>query len=304
MYIHKKILVSGATGAQGGAVAKEALRQGFDVRVLVRDINSPGAKELIQYGAEAFEGNFDNQKSLENAMKDVDSVFSMTMPAFPGTDSERQQGLALINAALNSNVKQFVFTSVARAGKHESFPRWEENYWSKKYWTDKWDLEEAVRTAGFASWTIIKPAFMMENFLPPKAQNMFPHLQNGEIKTVIQPPDVRMDFISAENVASLACSAFCDPEAYNQKSINLASESLTMSEVSDIISKVTGKSVTAVSLTTEEAKNQGLHAGWIRTQEWNNEVGYQVDIKTLKQNHIELTFNEWAMNHRNQFIIN
>lgn len=100
----KVILVTGATGLQGGSVAREALKQGFQVRILVRDINSSKAQTLIQSGAEAVEGNFDDQSSLEKAMQNVDAVFSVTLPARPGTDSERQQGYALIQSALNSGV--------------------------------------------------------------------------------------------------------------------------------------------------------------------------------------------------------
>ncbi|MFD9624849.1 NmrA family NAD(P)-binding protein [Peribacillus muralis] len=148
------ILVTGATGLQGGAVAHELLKQGNRVRILVRNVNSAPAQALIQYGAEAVEGDFDDLVSLENAMQEVDAVFSMTNPAAPGTDSERKQGFALIQAALKKGVKQFVHTSVARAGAHADFPGWESNYWPKSYWIDKWEVEEAIRTAGFSSWTI------------------------------------------------------------------------------------------------------------------------------------------------------
>jgi uncharacterized protein YbjT (DUF2867 family) len=299
----KLILVTGATGAQGGAVAREALKQGFQVRILVRDINSSAAQTLIRNGAEAVEANFDDKASLERAMENVDVVFSMTLPAKPGTDSERQQGYALIQSALKSRVQQFVHTSVARAGTHTDFPRWESNYWSKKYWTDKWEVEEAIRTAGFESWTILKPAFMMDNFLHYKAKFMFPHLQQGEINTAMLP-DTRLDFITADDVASFACAAFCNPEKFNEKNIELASESLTMNKVAAILSNVTKKKVTVYSLTPEEAVNQGINSGVVRAQEWNNEVGYSVNIDSLKTYNIKLTlFKEWAEKYKDEIKI-
>jgi len=67
------------------------------------------------------------------------------------------------------------------AGKHEQFPRWQTGYWWQKYWTDKWDVEQAVRQAAFPRWTVLKPAFMMDNFAQPKSNFMFPHLRRGEM---------------------------------------------------------------------------------------------------------------------------
>lgn len=300
----KVILVTGATGLQGGSVAREALKQGFKVRILVRDINSPKAKALIQKGAEAVVGNFDDPSSLERAMQNADAVFSMTNPATPGTDSERQQGHALIQSALNSGVQQFVHTSVARAGTHTDFPRWESNYWPKEYWTDKWEVEEAIRTAGFASWTILKPAFMMDNFVDSEHRKiMFPHIQQGELKTAILP-DTQLDLITADDVATFACAAFNNPEKFNEKNIELASESLTMSEVAAVLSDVTGERLTVYSLSPEEAVNQGIFLGVVRSHEWDNEVGYNVDIDSLKTYNLKLTpFKEWAEKYKDKINI-
>lgn len=300
----KVILVTGATGLQGGSVAREALKQGFQVRILVRDINSSKAQTLIQSGAEAVEGDFDNPSSLERAMQNADAVFSMTNPPKPGTDSERQQGYALIQAALNSGVQQFVHTSVARAGTHTDFPRWESNYWPKQYWTDKWEVEEAIRTAGFSSWTILKPSFMMDNFLNfEHGELLFPHLQQGELKTAMLP-DTRLDFAAADDVATFACAAFNNPEKFNEKNIELASESLTMKEVATRLSDVKGKRLTVYSLSPEEAVNQGIFSGVVGSHEWNNEVGYNVDIDSLKTYNIKLTpFKEWVEKYKDRINI-
>ncbi len=108
-------------------------------------------------------------------------------PDADGSDSERRHGFALVEAARQSGVRHFVHTSVCEAGRHTSFPRWDTGYWWQKYWTDKWDIEEAVRKAGFEHWTVLKPAFMMENFAQPKAKFMFPHLQQGRILTALLP---------------------------------------------------------------------------------------------------------------------
>lgn len=304
MRIKKLVLVTGATGAQGGSVAREAIKQGFQVRILVRNINSAAAQALVQKGVEAVEGDFSNEASLDSAMQNVNAVFAMTNAAMPGTDDERKQGYALIRAAKNNKVQQFVFTSVAKAGSHDDFPDWASNRWNKKYWTDKWELEECVRNVGFPYWTILKPAFMMENFLSSKAKYMYPSLQQGKIVTALHP-STRLDLVTTDDIALFACAAFQEPERFNKKSIDLASESLTMNEVASILSDVTGKKVSSLSLRSEELIEMGLSTGVAISHEWQNEVGYQVDIDSLKTTYkIKLSsFRDWAVKYRRDFII-
>ncbi|KRE70829.1 NmrA/HSCARG family protein [Paenibacillus sp. Soil750] len=302
----KLILVTGATGLQGGAVANEALKQGFKVRILVRDKNSTKAQALIQKGAEPVVGNFDDTSSLENAMKNVDAVFSVPISGIDTneTDRERKQAFALIQCAIKSGVEQFVHTSVAATSRYKEFPDWGTGYWYEKYWTDKWDIEEAVRSAGFPTWTIVKPACIMENFTAEKSAFMYPDLQKGEIKTVTFA-DTPIDHIAIEDLASFVCAAFADPKKFNKHNIELAAESISYKEIAEIISEVTGKELKITTLSIEEALEQGIHPLAVRGEQWNNVVGYNVDIDLLKTYGIKLTsFKEWAKKYKDKFKIN
>lgn len=300
----KLILVTGATGLQGGAVANEALRQGFKVRILVRDENSSKAKELIQKGAEAVVGNFDNPNSLENAMKHVDAVFSVPISGVDTveTDRERKQAYALIQSALKSGVKQFVHTSVAATSRYSEFPKWGTGYWFEKYWTDKWDIEEAVRSAGFPAWTIVKPAAVMNNFIDEvKVASMYPLLKQGEIQTVTFA-DTCIDHIAIEDVAAFVCAAFANPEKFNKHNIELAAESLSYKKIAEIISEVTGKEIKVSTLSEEEALAEGTHPLSVRGQQWDKVAGYNVDIDLLKTYNIKLTsFKEFVEKNKDQF---
>ena len=70
----RKILVTGATGQQGGALARVLLAKGHQVRALTRKADSPGATELRGRGAELAIGDFENRGSLERAMRGIDAV--------------------------------------------------------------------------------------------------------------------------------------------------------------------------------------------------------------------------------------
>jgi len=297
------ILVTGATGAQGGAAARELLQRGYAVRFLTRQVESPRARELIHLGAQAVTGSFDDPASLDAASRGVAGVFSVQLPDASHTDSERRHGFALIEAAARNGVTHYVHTSVSCAGRHESFPRWQEGYWSRKYWTDKWDVEQAVRAAGFRNWTVLRPAFMMENFAEPKAAFMFPHLASGEIATALRS-STRMQLIAADDVGAFARAAFEEPEKYHGQNIELAAEALTMPEVAGILARLSGRPVVSRELTPDQAISRGLFAGWVRSQEWSNEVSYCANIPSLARFGIPLTsFERWADKHRAQIRI-
>jgi len=297
------ILVTGATGAQGGATANELVAAGYRVRIFVRNPDSAAARALADKGTEIAKGDMDDAASVAAAMQGAYGVFSVQRPDSNGTDSERRHGFTLVNEARKAGAQHFVHTSVCEAGRHSGFPRWESGYWWQKYWTDKWDIEEAVRNAGFSHWTVLRPAFMMDNFAEPKAKFMFPHLRKGKIITALLP-QTRMQLIAADHVGAYAHAAIAAPAIFDRKNIELAVEALTMHEVAATLSRVLHRSVTAASVSPNEAVAAGLFAGWVRSQEWTNEVGYRADIDALEAYGVPLTtFAEWAQRHADQIII-
>ena len=61
----KIILVAGATGQQGGAVARNLLKDGWKVRALVRDPKKDAAQALAKQGAELVQGDLNDSASLD-----------------------------------------------------------------------------------------------------------------------------------------------------------------------------------------------------------------------------------------------
>ncbi|MET1071549.1 MAG: NmrA family NAD(P)-binding protein, partial [Umezawaea sp.] len=106
-------LVTGATGAQGGAVARLLLGRGETVRALTRNPESPAAERLRAAGAEVVGGDFDDPASLKAAVDGATSVFAVSTPFGTDVDTEVRQGIALVDAA--RDVDHVVFTSAANA---------------------------------------------------------------------------------------------------------------------------------------------------------------------------------------------
>src|SRR5579864_3973401 len=103
------ILVFGATGQQGGAVASHLLKDGWKVRALVRNARSDQAQALGQRGIELVQGDLNQPSSLQEAMKGVYGVFSVQTPVEGGTAAEIRQGKAVADAAREAGVRHLVY---------------------------------------------------------------------------------------------------------------------------------------------------------------------------------------------------
>src|SRR5437660_392502 len=106
----KIILVTGATGRQGGATARHLLTNGWRVRALTRDPNKPAAQTLQLAGAEVIQGDYDDRASLEAAMQGVYGVFSVQASV-----DEVRQGKQIADVARAASVQHFVYSSVQSA---------------------------------------------------------------------------------------------------------------------------------------------------------------------------------------------
>ncbi|MGC5324645.1 SDR family oxidoreductase [Brevibacillus sp. SYSU BS000544] len=292
-------LVIGATGAQGGATARQLLDRGHRVRVLVRD--PVKAKHFADWGAEVYQGDLSVPSSVEDAVKGVTAVFSVPILDMTDPESEYRNAVTLIQAAHRAGVRHFVQTSVAGTGDHKTMTRAGTGYWNDYYWESKWLIEEAVRNAGFETYTIFKPTLYMENFLPPMADFMYPDLRNGEILSAINP-QTRLHMIAVGDIGAFAVSAFENPQTFAGKTIELAAEALTVDEIAAVLSDVKGHTIKTTTLSPEEARLRGRSL--YREDEWLNEVGHHTPIGELAEYGLRLTtFREWAEKNAGYIIV-
>ncbi|HTJ36986.1 MAG TPA: NmrA family NAD(P)-binding protein, partial [Dactylosporangium sp.] len=129
------IAVAGATGAQGGAAARELLAAGHPVRALTRDPAGPAAAALRDLGADVRRADFDDRASLDAALAGAGGLFAVTTPFGTDLAVEVRQGRALIDAASTAGVGHVVLTSAAHADRGTGVP-----------------------------WTVIAPAAFMDNY--------------------------------------------------------------------------------------------------------------------------------------------
>ena len=149
----KLILVTGATGTQGGAVARELLDRGYEVRGLTRNPDSEHAQALTRLGVSMVKGDFDDAASLAAAMHGAYGVFAVTDFWEHGYDKEVIHGKRLIDAAKTAGIEHFVFTSVAGSNTNTGIPHFE----------SKAEIEDYLRESGI-NYSIVRPVSFMDKF--------------------------------------------------------------------------------------------------------------------------------------------
>lgn len=150
------ILVTGATGNQGGAVVRRLLADGTPVRALTRDPSQPDARRLAEQGVEVVAGDFRDQASVVCAMSGARGVFSVQNMLDGGPEQESADGMAVADAAEAAGVSLFVYSSVGGADRRTGIPHFE----------SKWRIERHIAALELPV-TILRPVFFIDNLTTP-----------------------------------------------------------------------------------------------------------------------------------------
>jgi uncharacterized protein YbjT (DUF2867 family) len=265
------ILVTGATGNQGGAVAHHLLQRGaFAVRALVRDQNKPAAQDLRKVGAELVMGDFGDRASLDRAMHGVYGVFSM-QDFRDGVETEIREGKAVADAAKAAGVPHFVYSSVGSAERNTGVPHFD----------SKFQIEEYVRAIDL-TYTILRPVFFMYNY-----NAMRPMIEGG---TLPQPlsPDTKLQQLSEEDYGGMVAEVFERPADFANRELEVTSVEMTMPEIAAAFSSVLGKSVEYQQIPFEAFEQQAGEEVTIMYR-WFENVGYTADLAQLKREFSKLS---------------
>jgi uncharacterized protein YbjT (DUF2867 family) len=256
------ILVTGATGNQGGAVARALLDRGHRVRAMTRKPEGPAARALASRGAEVVKGNMDDAGSLERAVLGAWGVFAVQNTWEAGVEHEEEQGKLLAEIARRQGVRHFVYSSVASAHRRTGIPHFD----------NKWRIEEKIRALDFPSHVILRPVFFMENWTSPWFR---PALDQGKVMIGIKP-ETRLQQIAVEDIGKYGRLAFEKHEDLNRRDIDIAGDSKTMPETAEILGKTLGKKLEFVQVPIEEVRKSS--ADFALMLEWFDRVGYDADI--------------------------
>lgn len=272
----KLVLVTGATGKQGGAVLHHLRERGFPVRALVRNPEDPKARHLFGPGTEVSRGDLEDEASLTRALDGAYGVYSVQNWRASDIEGEIRQGKHLADAAKRSRISHFVYSSVAAADQHTGIPHFE----------SKFRIEEHLRGTGLG-FTIVRPVFFMENWL-----NMRQGVESGVLSFPLAA-ETRLQMIAVDDIGGVAALAFERPGKWQGRAFELAGDELSMTEVAAVFTRVTGREVRYQQTPWDEfAAKAGDES--TRMFRWFQDTGYHVDIPAVRQECPSLTsFERW-----------
>jgi uncharacterized protein YbjT (DUF2867 family) len=279
----KTVLVTGATGRQGGAVTARLLADGWRVRALTRDASGARARALAEAGAEVVVGDLDDRDSLDRAVEGEWGVFSVHAGAYEGgpyghdAEHEARAAAKLGAAAKDGGAAHIVHSSLVGVGgpleRHMDMIRL------------KAAAERAIRGSGVPH-TILRPGAFMENtFDSPR------ELQNGALVSALSAGTFE-PLIAVDDIAAFAAIVFADPGAHAGKTYELAGDDLTQTDKAALIGRATGREVPYVDLSTVPGAE--IDPTTAKMLAALNEHRIEVDLAALRRIHPGLlTFEQW-----------
>lgn len=275
-----RALVLGATGRQGGEVARQLAGRGHEVTALVRDTEAPGATALAELGVRLVAVDLRDVASVESAITGQDAVFGLSIPfSEGGKDKEVRAGKALVDAAARVHL---VYSSVRGGDRIEE---------SGVDHADSKQLVEAYLRERATPATVIGPVYFMDNALAVD----FSGLRRGVLSRPLTPGK-RLDQVATADIAGMAVYAIEHPETMIGRRVDIASDSITGTEAAAILSRVIGSEVPYEQLPIDVVRQytgEEFVAMWDSFE--HNE--HFLDIASLRAAYPEVawhTYEQWA----------
>jgi uncharacterized protein YbjT (DUF2867 family) len=277
--------VIGATGQQGGEVARALLTGGRAVHAFVRDPGTPAARALRDAGADLAVGDLDDLGSLHAAMTGVDGVFLvLTMMTGPhvtldGVQAEIARGRTVADAAAEAGVAHLVYSSIAGADQPTGVPHVE----------SKGQIEAHLRSLGLPR-TILRPVFFMENF----TTLMRPAVVGGELQVSLGlRPEAPLQLLALRDLGTFAALAFGDPDRFLGRELVIAGDRLSGSAIAEQLGQSIGRPARFSQIPAERLRAFDEQVAAMFA--WLDGGGQErADLTVLRESHPELmTFAGW-----------
>jgi uncharacterized protein YbjT (DUF2867 family) len=298
-----RILVTGATGKQGGSLINSLLSSpsatSLNIFAVTRNASSPASLALAARKITLIEGDIaTSSASIFSKVNDVtkgqplDAAFLVTVPTppkpfGPKPPSEEEQALPFIDAAAASGVKHLVFTSVDRGVNSDTdptvIPHFAAKYRIEEYLKKK-SKDSTLPGGGNPTWTILRPVAFMDNFTNDFMGRTFASMWGSLGSKPLQ-------LIATSDIGKFAARAVLDPTKYAGKAIPLAGDDLTLEG---------GKKVFKETLGTDMPVGYGFIGGLVKYMvtevgvmfNWFATDGYTADVAWCRSEGA-LSFGEW-----------
>nr|WP_246753475.1 NmrA/HSCARG family protein [Agrobacterium sp. OT33] len=269
-------MVFGATGRQGGSVARALLKAGWPVRALVPDSSKAASLQLRNAGIELVQGSFEETNVIRTAMKDAYGVFSV-LPASLAAEDEIRHGISIADIAAETGINHFVYSSGASVGNElTGVPRFDA----------KPRIEAHIRQLDMTT-TIIRPMIFMEMLVRPGFG-----LDEGRLVSLIRP-DHSIQLTAVEDIGRFVAAVLADKSRFGGATLKIASDRLTGHELKAAFSEAAGRSI-AYERFPDEVLAANADLAHMAESLVDGPLAGQVDLKLMREiNPDLLTFRSW-----------
>jgi uncharacterized protein YbjT (DUF2867 family) len=276
----KIVLVTGATGRQGGAVIRHMQPKGWKLRALTRNTNSQSAQALARQGVELVKGDLEDPTSLERAARGAYGIYSVQDFWAVGAKREVQQGKNLADAAKKVGVEHLVYSSVGGAERNSGIAPWE----------TKWEIEKYTRSLKLPV-TVLRPVAFMETY----------HVLDVEIgllKGTLTVPirgDQPLQTIATDDIGAFVALAFERPKEFIGMALEIGGSELTRLQTAEAFSRVLNRPVKLQRVPMFVLKLV-LDKEFYKIFRWFFDGGFKANIPELRRKYPEVrlrTLEEW-----------
>ena len=222
------VVVTGATGRQGGAVARHLLAEGWRVRGVTRSPDSNAARRLAALGVEVVRADMADPDAMRGACAGSHGVFSVQNPMISGQEGEVAQGKKVVDAAAQAGVSHLVYGSAGPGTPGTGVAAWDA----------KLEVAEYARSRGLPL-TVLRPMAFMELMTD---KDLYPPVAAWHLMPRLVGEDKPIPWLSADDLGAIAARAFGDPASYVGSDLALAADHRTLLECRTIWRRVTGRS--------------------------------------------------------------
>jgi uncharacterized protein YbjT (DUF2867 family) len=262
MTSERTVLITGATGKQGGAVIRALMGKGFRLRAMTRKTDSAAALALAAAGVELVKGDLDDAASLKAALTGAWGALAVQNTWEAGVEKEEEQGKRFATVAREVGVQHFVYQSVGSAHRKTGIPHFD----------NKARIEDTVRSLNFPSHVIVRPVFFMENLLTP-------WFLNGDKLHAAMKPTTVLQMIAVSDIGHYGARAFTDAAKLNRREIDIAGDAATIPQAAAVLTKALGRTIEFVQIPIEDVRKNSVDFALML--EWFDRVGYEADIPAL-----------------------
>lgn len=272
-----QVLVYGASGQQGGAVARRLIARGHQVTTLARDPDSPKLAALRAQGIHIVRGDIEDVESVSRAAQGKDAIFALTTPFERGPQAEIAQGQALVRAAQAASVRHVAFSSVGSANQATGVAHFDSKY----------EVEKLLAAAGVPH-TVIAPVYFMENLFFPQ---VLAGLGQGVYAQAL-PPSRTLQQIATADIALVAVHVLESREAFLGQRLDIAGDELSGEQQAAALSRALGRPIQFQPLPISALRSFSEEMATM--YEWFERVGYRADIAAVRRLIPGLrTFEQW-----------